>query len=264
MRRLTGPLSRGVGACLAGAADLLLPDVCAACGAAEVAAEGLCVQCNLELLSLVALPFCPRCGQTLGPNVPVREDGCGGCSSALGRFDRVFRLGPYTGCLRRAIRDLKYRRRQRLRRRLAGLLARRIATDWTGGDFDVVLPVPMHWLRRLGRGFDHARSIAASVAAGLKLPLGGELIRTRNTPPQTHLPRSRRTENVRGAFAVRSAATLHGANVLLVDDVTTTGATVNEATRALLGAGAHHVAVAVFAKAEPPTAYAHQLHAPAP
>ncbi|MGB2823457.1 MAG: double zinc ribbon domain-containing protein, partial [Phycisphaerae bacterium] len=72
MRRLTGPLSRGVGACLAGAADLLLPDVCASCAAEEVAAEGLCVQCNLELLSLVGLPFCPRCGGTLGPNVPAR------------------------------------------------------------------------------------------------------------------------------------------------------------------------------------------------
>jgi len=264
MTRLTTSLSRGIGAYLAGAADLLLPDVCAACGAAEIAAEGLCVQCNLELLSLVALPFCPRCGQTLGPNVPVREDGCAGCPPTLGRFDRVFRLGPYTGCLRRTIRDLKYHRRQRLRRRLAGLLAQRVATGWTGGGFDVVLPVPMHWLRRLARGFDHARSIAASVAAELGLPLGSELTRTRNTPPQTQLPRSRRIENVRGAFAARSAATLRGANVLLVDDVTTTGATVNEATRVLLAAGAHHVAVAVFAKAEPPTAYAHQLQAAAP
>ena len=262
MARLTTSLFRGAYTCLAGMADLLLPDVCGACGAAPVAAEGLCPPCNLELLSLVAMPFCPRCGHTLGPNVPADEDGCGGCPPTLGHFDRVFRLGPYTACLRRAIRDMKYHRRQRLRRRLTDLLAHRIATDWPGEDFDAVVTVPMHWLRRLQRGFDHARSIASRLAAALALPLGNDLIRIRNTPPQTHLPRSRRIENVRGAFALRSADTVRGASLLLVDDVTTTGATVDEATRILLKAGAHHVAVAVFAKAEAPTAYAAHLQEP--
>ena len=138
-------------------------------------------------------------------------------------------------------------------------VAQRVLADWTGEAFDVVLPVPMHWRRRLQRGFAHARALAARVAIELHVPLGSDLSRTRNTPPQTHLPRSRRIENVRGAFAVRSPATVRGASILLVDDVTTTGATVDEATRALLAAGAHHVAVAVLAKAEPPTAYAHQL-----
>ena len=84
----------------------------------------------------------------------------------------------------------------------------------------------------------------------------------RPTPPQVHLPRSRRVENVRGAFAARSPAALEGANVLLVDDVTTTGATVAEATRTLREARTHHVAVAVLAKAEPPTAYAEHLRHP--
>jgi ComF family protein len=122
---------------------------------------------------------------------------------------------------------------------------------------DVVLAIPMHWLRRLGRGFDHARAIAAGLARELDLPLGCELVRIRNTPPQVHLSRTRRLQNVRGAFAVRSPAAIVGANVLLVDDVTTTGATADEATRVLLAAGAHSVTLAVLAKAEPPTAYAH-------
>ena len=240
-------------------ADLVLPHVCGACGAEMPAAEGLCTDCNLELLSLVSLPACRCCGATLGPNVPDRPDGCGGCPDTLGRFDRVFRLGPYAGCLRQAVRDLKYHRRQQLRRRLTRLLAERIAAGWHGSEFDLALAVPMHWRRRLRRGFDHARSIAAGIAAELDLPLGHELVRIRNTPPQVRLPRTRRIENVRGAFAVRSTATLKGANVLLIDDVTTTGATANEATRTLLSAGAHHVVVAVFAKSEPPTAYSAQL-----
>jgi predicted amidophosphoribosyltransferase len=70
-----------------------------------------------------------------------------------------------------------------------------------------------------------------------------------------HLPRSRRIENVRGAFEVGDAQSLHGARVLLVDDVTTTGATANEAARALLRAGASSVTLAVLGKAEPPQAY---------
>ena len=123
--------------------------------------------------------------------------------------------------------------------------------------FDVVLPIPMHWLRRLGRGFDHARAIAAGLARELSLPLGRELVRIRNTPPQVNLSRTRRMENVRGAFAVRDRVAIAGAQVLLVDDVTTTGATASEAARALLDADAAGVTLAVLAKAEPPTAYAH-------
>jgi len=95
-------------------------------------------------------------------------------------------LGSYTGCLRQTIRDLKYRRRLRLRGHLAHLLAQRIeAGDDEGGEngkHDVVLAVPMHWLRRMGRGFDHARAIAKALARELSLPLGCELIRIRNTP----------------------------------------------------------------------------------
>jgi len=265
------------GACAEGFADLLLPAVCGACGRAGPLEGGLCGRCRLELLSLVAVSSCPRCGGSLGPNVPARPDGCGQCHSTLPRFARTYRLGPYAGCLRRAIRDLKYRRNLRLRGNLTRLLAERIRAAGAAGAADntdcdtigpdagdaqtrrpeVVLAVPMHWLRRLGRGFDHARAIAAGLARELDLPLGCELVRVRNTPPQVNLPRTRRLENVRGAFAVRSTASIAGADVLLVDDVTTTGATADEASRVLLAAGAQSVTLAVLAKAEPPAAYAH-------
>jgi len=249
------------GACAAGAVDLFLPAVCAACGRNLPLDHGLCQRCRLELLTLVSIASCPRCGGSLGPNIPPRSDGCGQCHHTLPRFSRVHRLGPYTGCLRQTIRDLKYRRRLGLRGHLAHLLAQRIKAnddeDSGHAPYHVVLPVPMHWLRRIGRGFDHARAIAKGLARELNLPLGCELIRIRNTPPQVHLPRTRRLTNVRGAFAVRSPETIAGARVLLVDDVTTTGATADEATRTLLAAGADRVTLAVLAKAEPPTAYAH-------
>lgn len=240
----------------AGLADMLLPSVCPACGQADVSAAGLCDECNVELLSLIALPYCPRCASTLGPGVPARDDGCHECPTPLPRFARAVRLGPYAGPLRQVIRDLKYHRCDAMLARAGRMLARAVAGKCGGESFDVIVPVPAHWRRRLGRGTDHSMSLARAVAAELPAPVEPELVRIRHTPPQTHLSRTRRLANVRNAFAARAPRAVAGANILLVDDVTTTGATVNEAARTLLKAGASRVTVAVLAKSEPPTAYA--------
>ncbi len=251
MADLTTPLRTA----LAGLADLFLPDVCAACGGADVSSGALCTDCNVKLLSLVALPYCQRCGTTLGPNVPPYEDGCAACPTVLPRFARVLRLGPYADPLRGAIRELKYHRHYGLRGRLARLLAQGVAAATDAEAFDLVLPVPMHWRRRLLRGTNHAAVLAATVARELAIPLGGELVRVRNTPPQIRLSRTQRIKNMRGAFSVVDRPSVEGARILLIDDVTTTGATANEAARTLLRAGASAVSLAVIAKAEPPTAY---------
>ena len=239
-----------------GAVDLLLPELCAGCAAAGVAIDGLCAACGAKLLSLTALPYCPRCGATVGPNIPIREDGCSACPATLPRFARAVRLGPYANPLRRIIQKLKYHRRETMCRRLGQMMGQAVATACGDERLDLVMPVPMHWRRRLARGYDHARVLARAVARPLDLLVGDELIRIRHTPPQIYLPRTKRQANVRGAFDVRGPGGVDGANVLLVDDVTTTGATANEAARTLLAGGANRVVLAVVAKAEPPTAYA--------
>lgn len=239
----------------AGAVDsLVYPSSCTACLRRPIDRNHLCTPCQVELLRLVSLPFCPRCGQTVGPNVPgCGDEGCGACPGTFPRFARVHRLGPYTGPIRRAVRELKYRRRDTLVGYLCGLLGRLIERD--GEDVRLVLPVPMYWSRRLLRGQDHSRRLAGALASHLGLVLGDDLVRKRDTPPQVHLPRSRRLQNVRGAFDVRNPAAVDGESVLLVDDVTTTGATADEAARTLLRAGASRVELAVLGKSEPPTAY---------
>jgi ComF family protein len=241
--------------------DLVLPRACAACESPNVSTGRLCASCNIRLLSLVSLSYCPRCGTTVGPHIPVSDAGCPGCPTTLPRFARVFRLGPYTNPLRGVIRELKYHKRLTMRKRLGQMLGQLVGAGTEDDETapQLVIPVAMHWRRRLVRGCDHARALARSVARELHLPVGNELIRLRNTPPQVHLPRSRRIENVRGAFTVRKANSLTGASVLLVDDVTTTGATANEAARMILQAGAARVTLAVVAKSEPPTAYAQQI-----
>jgi len=256
MNAWTGAIFRGVRAVAGGAAGLLLPNVCAACEGGHVEVGGLCEACGRKVLSLVALPYCPRCGATIGPNIPVREDGCWACPDPLPRWSRVVRLGPYTGPLRTVIRELKFRRRELMRRSLGKLLAQAVATACGDDPLDVILPVPMHWRRRLSRGYDHAGVLARAVAGELDLPVSDDLLRIRHTPPQTSLSRTKRLENVRRAFALRRGEALAGANVLLVDDVTTTGATANEAARTLLRGKANRVTLGVVAKAEPPTAYA--------
>jgi ComF family protein len=177
------------------------------------------------------------------------------------RFQRLVRVGPYAAPLRQAIHRLKYHRRVHAPGHLAGLLAEAVRARCAGDRLDLVLPVPMHWLRQMGRGWNHSAALAAALGRRLDLPVGGELVRVRNTPPQVHLPASRRAANVRDAFDVTSRRNLIRAHVLLVDDVVTTGATANEAARALLKAGSSSVTVAVLAKADAPAAYAEEMDA---
>jgi ComF family protein len=105
----------------------------------------------------------------------------------------------------------------------------------SGADF--VVPVPLHWRRRWARGFNQA----ADLAAGLGLPVVHALRRSRNTPSQTDLPAAARHANVRQAFTVRPEPDVSGSWIVLVDDVRTTGATLEACARALLDAGARRV-----------------------
>lgn len=263
------------------AADLVLPEVCLACQGAVVDSQGLCTECLQKLLGLVSLPYCVRCGANggisgggpargpgkvspaidpavaAGRRPQAEPEGCPNCPAVLPRFARMVRLGPYDGPLKGLVRAFKYRRQEALCVYLGAMLASAVRGQCPQETFDVVLVAPAHWRRRLWRGYDQARSLAGVIAKDLKLPLGHELVRVRHTPPQAHLPRTRRLQNIRGAFGVLSPEGVRGARVLLVDDVTTTGATADEATRTLLDAGASRVVLAVIAKAQSPLAYAH-------
>jgi len=119
---------------------------------------------------------------------------------------------------------------------------------------DLLTSVPLHWRRRLRRGFDQAGLLAQRLSRFLQIPLSDRnLRRIRATASQTGLSESKRRENVRGAFRVRRPDEVEGKRVLLVDDVMTTGATASECARTLLSAGAKDVSVLVVARAQPGT-----------
>ena len=234
------------------ALDLLFPPRCAHCDVDLPETEGsvlLCEACR-DLLAPESTPGCRRCGATLSADGRLRQS-CGWCETHRLRIDRTVVLGPYQDELRDAVLRLKRTSGEPLAAALARLFwrHRRDALEELRADW--IVPVPMHWTRRLRRGVNCPDLLAAGLSQELRIPVADRLLRRcRNTLPQANLPPSKRFRNVRGAFRVRVGYDLRGARVLLVDDILTTGATASEAARAMKRSGASVVGVAVVARAE--------------
>lgn len=161
-------------------------------------------------------------------------------------LDSVTAVGSYEGRLRQIIRCLKFSDLPGLAAPLGERLAERLAPLAEG--IDLVVPVPLHRWRRWRRGYNQAELIAARVARGLGRPLAPEALRRRRaTASQRGRSRSERAANVRGAFCAPGLL-LEGTNVLLVDDVVTTGATFTECARMIRAAGARAVHAGTIAR----------------
>ncbi|MEM7567894.1 MAG: ComF family protein, partial [Pseudomonadota bacterium] len=154
----------------------------------------------------------------------------------------------HDGIARRVVHALKYQDRQDLVPMMGLWMARAGAP--LIADADVLVPVPLHWLRLMRRGFNQSDVLAGAVARRSGLPVAQGLKRTRRTRQQVRLSGAARRRNVAGAFAVRDSArpAIAGRRVVLIDDVITTGATVHACTRALLRAGATSVDVLAFSR----------------
>ena len=230
-------LPQPVRAALHRVAARLLPGSCLLC-AADSAAGLLCPACAAGLPRLPPA-LCPRCGDgtTLGER-------CGACLKDPPAFARTLALFRYEFPVDRLIQALKYGHQLPLAAWLGAQLGERLVA----GDFDLVVPLPLHPARLRARGFNQSLEIARPLGRALGIPVAPDgLIRTRATPPQAELPLKERARNVRGAFEYRGE--LAGQRVLLVDDVMTTGSTLREAARILALHGAGPITVAVAARA---------------
>jgi ComF family protein len=212
---------------------------CAACGELlERPTDGpVCAPCWSSIRPITP-PVCDCCGDPLPTwreiSVPLAR--CARCRRMPRVVDRARAVGEYTGALRAVIHALKYDGRRSLARRIGSLMRDRGAAVLDGAACAV--PVPLHASRRRHRGFNQA----ADLARQLGLPVVDALTRVRATATQTDLPAARRHRNVRDAFAVtRHARALAGAAVVLVDDVSTTGATLQACARVLKEAGVAEV-----------------------
>lgn len=207
-------------------AEALLPQRCIACGRFGAALHHAC----LTTLPAAGPPRCDRCW------APGRGSPCAACLADAPPFEGLRTPFRFSGVARRALLEAKFRGVSAHLDPLGDAAAEVVPRRWA---IDVVAPIPLHGARRRSRGFNQSELIARRVAGVLELPLdGGLLKRARSAAPQASLGASRRAANVRGAFA---AAAEPPGGVLLVDDVSTTGATLAEAARVLRAAGARRV-----------------------
>jgi ComF family protein len=233
-----------------GIIHLIYPPTCHLCGQA-LAPDGsrFCTRCA-HLLPEDFQAACPRCAVSIGAYSQT-ADGCPRCRAERFWFDQAVRLGLYKDSLREAILRMKQATGEDLAEALGHLWAEHAAARLRALAVDVVVPVPLHWIRRWQRGYNQAETLARALAAKLGVPCRTRwLWRARYTAHQTGQGRTARKANLRGAFRAAARPELRGKKVLLVDDVLTTGTTCSEAARVLKRAGAARVAVAVLARSD--------------
>ncbi|MFH1857620.1 MAG: ComF family protein [Candidatus Omnitrophota bacterium] len=227
--------------------DLVYPESCALCEkwTAPEEERGLCASCESRILENVP-PFCPTCGSPYQKTEAAPC--CGSCDGKEFSYDRLWYTAPYEGVLREALHKLKYEGRKPV----AGVLAKRLTffakQHLQEVRFHAVVPVPLTWQKERERQFNQAALLAKPLAQSFGVALScGNLLRIRATLPQVELSKPRRFENVRGAFRARHPSYYRGKNLLLVDDVVTTGATVSACAKTLREAGAEHLYVLTLA-----------------
>lgn len=231
----------------------LLPSPCLGCGAPLPAGRSplsLCKACRARLRP-APVPACDGCGAPLDAAAVPAGYRCGACRARPPAFRRLVAPWSYAPPLDAVIRGLKFGRLDFLGEDLAATIFAAAVGELAG--CDLVVPVPLHWRRRLARGYNQAERIARPLAAAEGLPVRHLLRRVKATPAQTGLGRSERLANPRGAFRTRGRRPLGGTHLLLVDDVMTSGATLEAAAACLKRAGAARVS-AIVAGRTPETA----------
>lgn len=194
-------------------------------------------------------PTCCRCDQPFVSTAAIAWTPDHQCQTCLDRppaYERARTLYPYLPPLQDAICAFKYRGKFALAKSLAALMIQALPPELEG---DLIVPVPLHPTRLRAREFNQSLLLADLLGRHLERPvLGNGLVRVMATDPQTMLTRRERLRNLRQAFAVRNAENLVGKRVLLIDDVFTTGTTINQCTKTLLNAGALSVSALTLAR----------------
>jgi ComF family protein len=221
--------------------DIFFPPKCLNCGKYG---EIVCFDCAKEI-SLIQTLTCPECGR-------VSQNGkyCQSCKSAHKNIAlKGIVIGAHydSGPLKEMIHHFKYSGYLSLSEQLAEIICSRL-TNINGLKNFVVVPVPLHLSRKNRRGYNQSELLARYISAHFDMPGGDALVRMRDTKPQIGLPRAKRLENLEDAFSCQDTELITDRKILLIDDVTTTGATLNECAKALKNAGAKEIWGAVVAR----------------
>jgi ComF family protein len=225
--------------------EFFLPRLCLFCGVAvgEEAAVAVCPECEAQI-KWVASPRCTCCGMVFAD----REGGdrvCGECQADPPPFARARAVALYDGPVAQAVTRFKFSRQLAFLPVMQHWLKRPLCIELVA-DADLLAPVPLHPKRIKNRGFNQSLLLAQAFPGATVAREA--VVRTRHTAPQVGLNPKERRDNVKGAFAVTDPALVKGKQVLLVDDLYTTGSTVKECARVLRKAGARRVEVLTVAR----------------
>lgn len=204
-----------------------------------------CSSCDSRLIEIrSSMNICRRCGKFLNHG----GDLCTECQTVSPPFFMARSVGPYEGDYRKAIKIYKFLERRGMAVKMGSMMAQKVKETSEFWPIDVAVPVPMSSSGIRKRGYNQSELLSARICKLLSIKHRPRaLVRIKDTPPQRELSRQEREKNLLNAFAVNDPRCIAGKNVLLVDDVYTTGSTVRECTQTLLSAGARQVCVIAWA-----------------
>lgn len=225
--------------------QLLWPAKCLCCDAfVPQDADGLCDACMSKLQTCVIAYCCPRCGTEISLYA-FSNDRCPNCPKEKFHFDQIAAASHYKSIPRKLILDFKNNHKTQNSQFLSLMLNTLLDVADFKDNIDMIVPVPLHWKRRFHRGYNQAHLLAKDLSKDFVVST--DLVRIKNTRPQFTLSFSKRQKNIAGAFAVRSGHSFEGKNICLIDDIKTTGATLNECAKTLKDVGAKTITAAVIA-----------------
>ena len=233
-----------------GLADIVYPKTCPGCKNTidkQTADKFICTSCQAKI-KINRPPFCQKCGRHL-ETLNLKINICPGCLKSKLNFDRAFSPCIYEGVIKELIHEFKYKGKEHLYKPLSKIMIDFIKEYRLPIEYlDLIIPMPLHKTRLREREFNQAEALSKPIASEFNKTLASSLlIRHRLSRTQTELPTHKRFENVANSFSVTKNNDLINKNLLIIDDVFTTGATSSEAALALKEAGANKVLILTLA-----------------
>ncbi|MBI4353454.1 MAG: ComF family protein [Candidatus Omnitrophica bacterium] len=225
--------------------NLVFPGVCETCDTAMPPSlpPGVCPRCESEI-KWISPPFCARCGRTTNGGAV-----CASCGKSVFHYDRAFACAWYEGKMKELLHLYKFGGRKHLRNFLIRKMTEFIRRHLPPSSFDAVAAVPLDAAKKRKRGFNQSELLSSQIAEAFRIShLTRALVRTKPSVPQARLDKIERQTNVKGCFRLSEPAAVKHKNLLLVDDILTTGQTTSECARVLKGANAASVTVLVCAR----------------
>ena len=233
---------------IGGIINLIYPAFCRSCGKKTI--QYICKDCFKEIKKRTP-PFCIKCGKKIHKS-PRLEELCCDCKKNSIYFDRAFSVFQYDGMFKEMIHDAKYRKLSLVKEFMESSVDF-IKEQDIAKNTSIVLSIPMHPVRLFKREINLSHILAKYIAKKMNLQYSAKLLKkTKNTSPQTGLKRNERIKNIKGSFSLEKngLSYIKDKNMLLVDDIFTTGSTVNECARILKDAGASYVEVITLARGD--------------